>query len=504
VQIRLGPVWGSVIDPTLADVAWLSKTLSVQPPPIERAALRNIRSAWARRAIQGPVPFYRYAERRFPSGLASFLAQAAEEDGREIEWTWEPEATTQALDPEWEAALPEGLAVRDYQREIVVEAVRAGRGVIRAATSSGKTAVMAMILRALGLPPALVLVGGRSLVAQTRLEIARWLGEEVGEISSGRRVVSPRVVVGLVQSVAAHAHEPWLAEFLTSRRVLMVDEVHHVARGARGAGSGARIRGGQWYSLAMACPAPNRYGLSATPLKLGDPVQNWRLVGSTGPLLTAGISGTDLVEQGYAARPHVYFLSYDTPSLPRMPYPAAVRLGIVSCPARNEVCAYAARELHALGLKVLVLVERSEHGRALLEAVQGLSVPAAYTHGGLSQADQEERLDWLRRPGARVLISTRVLGEGANVPDLGGVIYARGGKGFVQLFQGIGRGIRPKGAPGEAGACVVVIPDDAHHPRLAKHVDLLKAFLRTEPGYSVGGGRAEGLRAFSEAALGKE
>ena len=433
---------------------------------------------------------------RFPTGLLGYVCQQAVKDGYDLNIAWALGAGTLPATPIKDCTFPPQFQIRGYQQELVQEALTVGRGIIRAATASGKTGMMAMILKALGIPPALVLVSGRALVKQTVEELSAWLETPVGEVSSLRRNLRENVVVALAQSLAACSDEPWFKMFMDSRGVLMCDEAHHVAVAppaprrntgtfSVGAEESKKITGGMWYELAMACAAPNRYGLSATPLKLADPIQNWRLIGATGPLIKGSITSTDLIQQGYAACPYIMFAPYKTAHLPKKGnnYAEIVDKGIVNCYERNVLLVEAAKTTYKLGIKTLILVERKEHGKILEAMVAANGLPVKFIDGAQDQLKQEELLAWFRTPGEKILVSTRVLGEGTNIPDIGAIIYGRGGKAFVNFFQSIGRGVRLK-ADGP-NVCLVILPDDKHNPWLKKHVEMLRTYLAAEEGYRV-------------------
>jgi len=502
LQLNAGPAITHVIPSDRDAAMWLCSVLTVSLPQTDAN-----RRPGAGRAPRTEWGFYRYMDRVFPTGLLSYVVQQAQKDRVTVSLNWEPGAVRLPIvhDPA-DVAWPKQYEIRNYQFDLVREALGAGRGIMWAATGSGKTGMMGMILRCLGTPRALVVVGSVSLVKQTRTELSAWLDAEVGEVSRNKRVTTPNVVVALVHSLAARAGEEWAQELLASSRVIMLDECHHCARGGK-RGKDGRIAGGRWYVLAQSCTAGNRYGVSATPLKIGDPVQNCRLIGATGPVFETSISSTDLIQAGYSARPHIFFLKHHASRLPqrlkwgdelekvpkgkkvaradrRVVTKGAYTLGIVESYARNERAAGAATDLYDMGLKVLLIVERLEHGKALHGMLTAWGVTCRFIHGGLDQDGQEARLAWLREPGARVMVSTRVLGEGTDVPDLGAVVVARGGKAFVALFQNIGRATRPKGTD-DPGSCVVVFMDDDHHHYFKKHVDLLRMYLASEPGYYV-------------------
>ena len=489
MKLRVGPSWAEVIDYTPDEGNWLRKLMTV------RAG-----TDWYTKDLR--VCFLSMLRGVFPAGLLSYVAAEAARAKRPLDVEWAPGASVLPVScPEVYAdgyTFPNGKQLYEHQRKTVAAGGPAGRAVVESATGSGKTPMMAALLMTLGLPKTLILVGRRNLVKQTAAEVGDWIGEEVGEASSARRVLGPRVVVALVDSLAAHRDEPWAVELL-SRPLLLLDECHHVNRSTgRGAG------GGRWYELAQASAAANRYGFSATALKPGDTVQNWRLVGATGPRLDAGVSASALIESEYGARPYIYYMQFPAPRLPKsLGYEEAVDRGLVNCIERNEAVVRATRALLALNIKVLVLVEKLAHGKLLEMMLQGAGAPVVMTSGVMGQLEQERAIAWLREPGPRCVVATRVISEGVNVPDLGGLVYARGGKSYVMLMQAVGRPMRPKGEAGEVGgggSCVVVDFEDTHNPYLKRHYEERRVMLSRESAFRVAS-PGQTIEEFSRAVL---
>jgi superfamily II DNA or RNA helicase len=490
ISLLVNSQYTEIATDTEEELLWLYRTLSVDIPETNPGY-------GSARYKSAQFSFLR--DNKFPTGLLSYLLDQSQKDQLPVNLTWG--ASASVLSPSVDVRsyrFPPPFVPRENQLLLVEEALSAGRGVICAATAAGKTGMMAQIIRGLGVPPSLVMVGSRSLVEQTKDEISAWLGEAVGEFSSNRLILEPPVVVGLVQSMAARSQEPWFQEFLNTRKVLLADECHHVAKAATFRRNGkaiTKISQGVWFEIAMACPAPNRYGVSATPLKMDDPVQNFRLVGATGPMFKNRVTSTDLIAAGFAARPYVFFGKFNTKRLsakyvksmatgygPSAAYQAAVRLGIVECKERNELVADAAETLLANGLKVLVMVEQVDHGTEVEKLLRLRGLPVAYINGTQPQQKQEELLAWLREPSPRIMVSTRVLGEGVNVPNIGAVVFACAGKAFIKLIQTIGRAIRI--APGK-DRCVIFIPEDQHNTYLEKHCAKMRLYLASEPGYRI-------------------
>ena len=490
IRVRVGPVWVSPVGLTAEQYAWLSTLLTVED--IRPSAYVPSPYSPNARSYTGPRRLtFLSAAKGFPAGLLGYVLDQAQRVGRALCIEWLPEAAMDpVVAPDLEAPYANGVTPYPFQTALVTEALAQGRGIAQSGTGSGKTGMMAMILRALGVPPALVIVSRRSLVRQTRVELGAWLGEDVGEVSATARVLSPRVIVALVNSLAAHAREPWAVELLQSRRVLMLDESHHVSGGSkRKGGKGAQgdryFQRDSWYRLALACPAPRRYAFSATALKVGEPGQNWRVVAATGKVFQTSVTATQLIDHGKAARPYIYYQAFNVaPLAKRRPYAEVVAAGIDHCGPRNEAALAGIQVLYGHSLKVLVLVQHIEHGEVLYHAVRGAGMACMFLSGRQDQHAQEEGIQWLKGPGARVMVSTSVLGEGTNVPALGGVVYALGGKSYVNLFQYIGRAMRAKG-PDDPGVCFVLDFADDHHRYLAQHYAERRVLVARESGFLV-------------------
>lgn len=332
------------------------------------------------------------------------------------------------------------------------------------ATGSGKTAIMAMLIWLLGVPKTLVLVGTRTLVKQNRREISEWLGEEVGEWSGRRKITDPNVVVGIVASLQRYD------EFVSSRRLLLLDEVHHASADT-------------WYRISMACPGSGRFGFSATAIKPGEAVKNWKLVSATGPRIPVRVTASDLIEQGYGARPYIYYWKFKAPRVPRSAgYPTAITDALVHCTPRNTCIVDSCNQLVRSGLKTLVLIERLDHLQVLLAGIRGAGIPCRGISGKMDGLTQEKALDWFRADSPRVLVATRVVGEGVNIPSIRAVVWAAAGQSYTKVLQAIGRAMRPTGD----NTCIIVDFQDDHNPYLKQQYKRRRLAVSAERAFLVG------------------
>jgi superfamily II DNA or RNA helicase len=65
-----------------------------------------------------------------------------------------------------------------------------------------------------------------------------------------------------------------------------------------------------------------------------------------------------------------------------------------------------------------------------------------YIHGGSENETREEVIKNLKSGEIDIVIATTILNEGVNIPSLGAVINAAGGKSEIAVLQKIGRGLR--------------------------------------------------------------
>lgn len=185
-----------------------------------------------------------------------------------------------------------------------------------------------------------------------------------------------------------------------------------------------------------------RLGLTGTVDKK-NPVNELKLYACTGDILTR-ISNNYLIQQGVSAKPICIVFMVSQPELGRMEYQDAYQCGIVENEYRHDIIYDICSKETAANNKVLILVERIEHGQNLEEVLRPLGRKVYFTNGQLSTDERTMLLGKLREGELDVLISSNILDEGVDVSGINAVIYARGMRSIRKLLQGIGRGLRAK------------------------------------------------------------
>lgn len=322
----------------------------------------------------------------------------------------------------------------DYQAAAVDAVALYGRGIIKVATSGGKTEIGAGIIKS-AKRKALWLINRKYLAYQTRDRLAERLGVKVGFV--GDSLYDPAdVVVGMSQTLSAMLqNKDERFNFLRDFQLVIGDEVHH-------------LESGQWYNIFSEIAAPIRVGLSATPTDGG---YGMYLEAQTGPVII-DIPSTELLERDIIVQPNVWFATIDAPALGKREVSRDVYdKGIVYNTPRNEMVCHIAKILIADRKPPLILSSRLNQVAILCEMLESSGVRVGKITGSVKYAEREEMLSGLRTGSVQAIVGmTSILGEGISIGDIRSIVNACGSKGGSstdsdsgrQIIQILGRGLR--------------------------------------------------------------
>ena len=490
--------------------------------------------------------FFSISTWSFPAGLIFLVREAFEKAGYEVELVDKRDGLPivartfgpSSFSKEIESCL-KGITLRDYQVGAVSEIFSRTRGIIRAATGSGKTeiSIAAMKLaRDCGIK-SLLLTHKVELLHQTADRIEKYTGSKVGVIGDGEmdlrdmtvatvetidavfrafrelqefrkaKMTREEIAAGIahcettfspdlpedkkkeyeeklsyllkLSRIAARDPEKIITKHVTLKRYLesvglyILDEAH------RGSGS-------QFQETIKAMPnAYYRIGVTATPWMKTD-LENLKLAAVTGEVIYE-VSVEDLVKRDLLAKPLVKFIRITEPVLPKSwKYPKVLKAGIIENTPRNKRIIEETFKLVAAGCRVLILVEKIEHGQRLfraLDVISGDLIRCAYIHGSKSGEERQKAIKGIGTGEINVLISSTILDEGVDAPDLSAVILAGGGKSSIKTYQRIGRGMRNK-KDGPNEVYIVDFVDFSHKYLTAHSLERFQA-IRNEPGYTI-------------------
>jgi superfamily II DNA or RNA helicase len=265
-------------------------------------------------------------------------------------------------------------------------------------------------------------------------------------------------------------------EILAKFELVIVEEAHEVS-------------GDSFYIVMSACKnAHYRMALTATPFMKDDEAANMRLLACCGPVAVR-ISEELLIERGILARPYFKYVNMPVQHKPKRlarstPWQPAYEHGIVNNEYRNRaICAEVLRAMR-YGLNAMILVQHKAHGEILLTMLTRAGARAAFIYGDDNQAERTRTLKALGTGAIDALIGSTILDVGVDVPSVGMIVLAGGGKAEVATRQRIGRGLREK-KTGPNVALIVDMADD-HNNHLKGHFVQRLSIVQGTPGFSEG------------------
>lgn len=328
--------------------------------------------------------------------------------------------------------LPPNLVHRIHQSE-ALNIVGPKRGYIVNPTGSGKT-VLGFSWLSQFKGNVVFLTHMKDLLYQVEQEARDWGFDSVGTIGDGKN--NPRrFTVGMVQTIAKmDQNNPWF----DSVEAIIMDECHHVSS----------FKGHHAHSLIKFRNAWNRLGLTATE----PPEKEARMAiqGFLGPKLHT-IKMDILVQRKILAKPRIVIKKIPKNTQLRhsgLSYKDMYEEWVIKSRIRNRYIILAVKELVDQGLTCLVVVTKSEHGEVLIRMFRNLfpQIRSEYVWGNDDMKYRNKVKHALNENLLDVVIATTVWKEGVDIPTLGAVVNAAGGKSEIAVLQNIGRGTRaPKG-----------------------------------------------------------
>jgi superfamily II DNA or RNA helicase len=237
-----------------------------------------------------------------------------------------------------------------------------------------------------------------------------------------------------------------------------------------------------YYTVMRHCKnAMYRLALTATPFVKDSEQANMRLMACSGPV---GISVDEktLIDRGILAKPYFKYVEAGlVRGLSSAYWQKAYSEGIVKNDERNTQIVREALAGVQHGLSVLILILRVEHGKDLTERLKKAGVRARFLYGSTDNNERQMALNALSDGTLQVMVASVVLDVGVDVPSLGMVILAGGGKAETSLRQRIGRGLRAKKQG--ANVCFIVDFIDKSNRHLHLHSEQRKAIIQSIDGF---------------------
>ena len=341
------------------------------------------------------------------------------------------------------------ITLRPYQQELV-DAIRlqyqlGKRSVLAVlSTGGGKTRIFSHIAEAASRK------GNRVLILVHRAELldqaSRSLPFHHGLIAAGRGMdLSHAVQLASVQTVARRLHLLPRDYF----QLIVVDEAHHSSAGT-------------WAKVIVHFSSARLLGVTATPIR-----SDGRGLGEHYQQMVQGPSGAWLTDNGYLARARVLAPpGFSADGLRKRmgdfdPKAAEDRVRSI----HGDCVSHYRQHLH--GQTAIAFCCSIAHAEAVAAVFMQAGISAASIDGTMDTTTRRHLLEQLGAGRIKVLTSCALIGEGVDVPSVGGCLLLRPTASVGLHLQMIGRCLRP--SPGKPAA--VVLDHVGNCLRLGHHLE---------------------------------
>lgn len=437
------------------------------------------------RGWDGKSTFFNWGPATFPRGFVDDVEKALQARGYTVQRVCRPLPTP--LGPVLPKVDSFGESPRyDYQMKTVNQLLKLGVMIARVATGGGKSRIAKLATARLN-RPTLFMTTRKGLLHQMA-KAYRKSGFSVGIMGDGEWDPDSMLNCAMVQTLISRLAEPEEGDNsaaamrqhrIRAKTIAYLETVEFVI------GEEAHEAGGNsYYEVLRYCrKAEYRLALTATPFMRGDEEANMRLKAAFGPI---GIEVSEklLIERGILARPIFKYIECEHPKKLRKttPYLRAVELGIIENEFRNKAIVKEVGRAAQYGLTSMVLVIRKQHGDELMKLFKAVGLRAEYIFGDKNQDARDAALGRLERGEIDVLIGTNILDVGIDVPAVGLVALAGGGKAEVALRQRIGRGLREKKSG--PNVCLVIDFVDGVNKTLREHAYTRRQVVEQTRGFA--------------------
>lgn len=377
-----------------------------------------------------------------------------------------------------------GKTPREHQTRIVETALKHRKGIIRAATGSGKTIAIAMLTAALN-KTTIVYVVGLDLLQQFHDLFSSIFDEDIGFIGNGvcdikRITIASIWTVGKALGIKSKeiieddeiedekfdvSNNEMILNMLKDAKLHIFDECHSITC------TTARL-------IHDKIDPEHIYGFSGTPYKeLGDDLVITGILGEQ----IINVPASELIEKGLLVQPIIKFITIPKMSMPKETYHTIYKNYVVENPDRNASILKETKELISKKYKVLVLFKQINHGKILDQLFENNNINHIMLSGKDDLERRNEAKEMINNGEIDVILASSIFDLGVDITILNALVLGSGGKSIIRTLQRVGRIIRKH--PGKKFAAVVEFYDQTKY--LKKHSLRRAEIYLSEPGFKV-------------------
>lgn len=365
-----------------------------------------------------------YKNNQFPTGLLNIAIEAlnalnVQYETNDLRESPGETAILRWVNPPWDP--------RYYQNEMIDLGLKAGRGVFEAAVGSGKSLVMAYLIKKISCN-SLIVVPSRGLSGQLYNDFSSWFGSQNVELLDAakiRKIKKPKAIsIVTVQSLGSLVKSGEFAEFAKHIDALYVDEVHHA--GASTYTSLLKDLEHVYY----------RYGFSGTFLRNDNKtLEMWSFLSN----VLYQFPAHRAIQEGYLTP--VQVLIHSMKGRPNIKYQTEYDNTYCANPELLEKVAEITSNFPES--QMLILVNKKDKcGLVIHEYLNSVGIENSYISGDNDKDEINQTIRDFNDKNIRVLIGSSVIGEGIDVRSTDHLIMCQGGKSEITMVQAAGRVLR--------------------------------------------------------------
>jgi superfamily II DNA or RNA helicase len=301
------------------------------------------------------------------------------------------------------------------------------RGVLNEATNAGKIIIAASIFKTYPDDSKLIFIVNREhLYKQSRKELTELIGDkEMGHIGPDG-VKWNRFMICMAQTLSKGNYHSKLPQF----DICIIDECHYASSPS------------YKYILNGLDGSSVRIGMSGTPFKHKDKNKNQRILSFFGPA-THVTTNKQLIDQGFSTPMVVTILEGNT--LVKIPgdYKAEETEGLIMSKERNGKVIKRVRQHINKGRSPLLLICKfHNHTELLFKRVKKAFPELRVNYIHVKVKNRMQILEQFREGELDILVSSKLIKEGQNLPLIKAVVNASGGDSAIDVLQIVGRALR--------------------------------------------------------------
>ncbi len=442
----------------------------------------------------GRSSFLEFKAGIFPAGFVYFVGAKLKRKGYQVNFVKKPLPLPLGPEKPKVDSFPDDPRY-DYQMDVVERLVKHGKIIAQVATGGGKSRIARLAFARIGRPTLFLTTRG-ILMYQMKDAFENDLGIPCSVLGDGQfghtnaegQQFVKKMSVGMVQTFMSRLQEACpdddvevqnaqtrlrnqTISLLAKFEFVILEEAHEAS-------------GNSYYEILKHCKnAHYRLALTGTPFMKDSEESNMRLMASSGPIAIK-VTEKMLIDRGILATPKFKIIQLaERPAklLRSTPWQAAYRLGIVGNEERNNAIVNEVTRAAGYGLSSMILIQQKKHGDILLDLLAKKGLRAEFIQGENDQAERKKALNKLATGKIDALIGTTILDVGVDVPAVGLIVLAGGGKAEVALRQRIGRGLRAKKTG--PNIALVVDFDDPFNSHTKQHASQRLSIIRDTEGF---------------------